>query len=119
MIIKRKIDQKFNNINNNSRCHCCSITTAAAGAVAAVFALAVAVLRACNHPLIRLFYDRSGHKILKQAKLGQFSTYSIETGPYAHENYTYNMIRPFDCTGLSSNSLKKERLCLKIVLGQA
>ena len=58
-------------------------------------------------------------QILKQAKLGQFSTYSIETGPYAHENYTYNMIRPFDCTGLSSDSLKKERLCLKIVLGQA
>ena len=40
-----------------------SITTAAAGAVVAVFALAVAVLRACNHPLIGLFYDRSGQKI--------------------------------------------------------
>ena len=27
-------------------------------------------------------------------------------------------VRPFDCTVLSSDSLKKERLCLKIVLGQ-
>ena len=39
---------------------CCAAATALA---VVVFALAVAVLRACNHPLIGLFYDRSGQKI--------------------------------------------------------
>ena len=45
--------------------------------------------------------------------------YWTETGQDIHEDYTYNMIRLFDCTVLSSNGPKRERLCLKIVLGQA
>ena len=63
--------------------------------------------------------SRRGRKKLKQAKLVQFSTYWTETGQGVHYNSTYNMIWPFDCTVLPSYSLKKERLCLKIVLGQA
>ena len=58
-------------------------------------------------------------QILKQAKLGQFSIYRIETGQYVHKNCTYFMIRLFNCTDLSIEYLKKERLCFKIVLGQA
>ena len=58
-------------------------------------------------------------QILKQAKLGQFSTYQIVTGQYVHDNLMYYMIRPFDCTDLSIEYLQKERLCFKIVLGQA
>ena len=46
MIMKRKIDQKFNNINNNSRCHYCCIASAATAAVVIVFAFVVAGLRA-------------------------------------------------------------------------
>ena len=65
-----------------------------------VVALLVDVLRACNHPLICLFYDQSGHKILKQAKLGQFSTYWTETGQGAHKKFMYHTTRPSDCTDL-------------------
>ena len=56
---------------------------------------------------------------LKQTKLGQFSTYRIETGHSVHQNRTYHTLRPLYCTVLSSDSLKKGRLCLKKVLGQA
>jgi hypothetical protein len=71
-----------------------------------------------NRPLVRLCYDQSDCKILKQAKLGQFSTNWTKTGQGVHQNSTYHMIRPFDCTGSPRDSLKNERLCLKIVLGQ-
>ena len=54
----------------------------------------------------------------KQAKLGQFSMYSTDTGQYVHQNWTYRTFWPVYCAFLSSNSLKKERLCLQIVLGQ-
>ena len=62
--------------------------------------------------------QRQGQTKLKQTKLGQFLAYRTETGQCVHYNFTYHMIRPFDCTVLPSDSLKKERLCLKIVLGQ-
>ena len=73
--IERKDDQqKFNNIKIDSRCLYCSMATAATAAVVVVFTLVVAVLRACV-PVDRSTTGQQGHKILKQAKLGQFSTY--------------------------------------------
>ena len=37
---------------------------------------------------------------------------------FCNQRWAYNMIWQFDCTGSSSHSLNKDRLCLKIVLGQ-
>tara|TARA_B110001450_G_C17171077_1_gene299355 strand:- start:152 stop:439 length:288 start_codon:yes stop_codon:yes gene_type:complete len=51
----------------------------------------------------------------KQAKLGQFSTYQIKTGQVVHHNYTYNVIKPFDCMVLSSNHFKKREFLLKFI----
>ena len=68
----------------------------------------------CTPPLDR----RWGHKILKQAKLGQFSIFSLQNWTKVCLNHPYNGLVSFDCTDLSSDSLKKERLCLQIVLGQ-
>ena len=94
-------------MNTNSRFNNGATAAAATAAIVVIFPLVVAVLRAFMCVCTRQSKDRSGHKILKQAKLGQFSTYSIETGQYVHKNYTYNMIRPLDCTDLPSVRLKK------------
>ena len=69
----------------------------------------------CTPPLDR----RWGHKILKQAKLGQFSIFSLQNWTKVCLNHPYNGLVSLDCTDVSSDSLKKERLCLQIVLGQA
>ena len=84
-----------------------------------VFALfMIVLLLACTGTLPS--YDRRwGHKILKQAKLGQFSIFSLQNWTKVCLNHSYNGLVSFDCTDLSSDSLKKERLCLKIMLGQA
>ena len=64
-------------------------------------------------------YDRQrGRKKLKPAKLCQFSMYWTKTGQGFHQNWKYRKFRPLYCTVLPSNSLKKEGLCLKIVLDQ-
>ena len=68
------IDRKFiifNNINTNSGFNYGATTADATTTVVVVFDLAVAVLRAF---MCGLYDRRRGHKILKQAKLGQFST---------------------------------------------
>ena len=115
------IDRKliiFNNINTNSRFNNGATDADTTAAIAIILPFTVAVLRAFEL-FERSFYfmiDRA--KKLKQAKLGQFSMYWTETGQGFHKNFTFNMIRPFDCTVRPSDSLKKERLCLKIVLGQ-
>ena len=117
--IERKDDQqKFNNIKIDSRCLYCSMATAATAAVVVVFTLVVAVLRACA-PVDRSTTEQQGHKILKQAKLGQFSTYWTETGRDVHKNFTYHMIRPFDCMILSVDYFKRDGFWLKILLSQA
>ena len=59
-----------------------------------------------------------GPQKLKQAKLGQFSIFSLQNWTIVCLNHPYNGLVSFDCTDLSSDSLKKERLCLQIVLGQ-
>ena len=63
--------------------------------------------------------SRRGRKKLKQAKLGQFSIFSLQNWTIVCLNHPYNGLVSFDRTDLPSDSLKKERLCLKIVLGQA
>ena len=70
-----------------------------------------------DRPINYFMIDRA--KTLKQAKLGQFSMYWTETGHGVHQNWTYCTLRPLYCTVLPSNSLEKEGLCFKIVIGQA
>ena len=68
------IDRKLiilNNMNTNSRFNYGATAADATTAAVVVFDLAVAVLRAF---MCGLYDQRQGHKILKQAKLGQFST---------------------------------------------
>ena len=85
--------------------------------VFASFTIILLVPYHISYAVPRLYDDDP--KKLKQTKLGQFSMYGTETGQYVHGNYTKNMIRLFDCTVSPSDSLKKECLCFKIVLGQA
>ena len=83
-----------------------------------LFALFRIILTRTVHVKIKYWYLDSNQK-WKQAKLGQFSIYRIKTGHYVHHNWTYRMFRPLHCTVIPSDSLKKESLCFKIVLGQA
>ena len=59
------------------------------------------------------------NKKWKQTILGQFSIFSLQNWTIVCLNHPYDWLVSFDCTDLSSDSLKKEGLCLKIVLGQA
>ena len=54
----------------------------------------------------------------KQANLGHFSIFLIQNWTIVCLNQPNNWLVPLYCTYLSSDSLQKERLCLKIVLGQ-
>ena len=118
MIIERKremVDWNNYKISNNRR-HCCSI--AAAATIVVVFAAAVAVLRACNPICWFVYFMIDPAEKLKQAKLGQFSIFSIRNRTILCLNQPYNWLVSLYCTNLSSNSLKKECLCLQIALGQ-
>ena len=64
-------------------------------------------------------WSMTGPQKLKQAKLGQLSIFLIQNRTIVCLNQPYNWFVPLYCTDVSSDSLKKERLCLKILLGQA
>ena len=75
------------------------------------YVLLRAVLPAPNQPKISV-------GPWKKANLCQFLIFSLQNSTIVCLNYQYNWLVSFNCTDLSSDSLKKERLCLKIVLGQ-
>ena len=97
-------------INQRHRSYCCIDCLL----LFSLFYTCFAVLLTC----VRRYPAFTTTTKLKQTKLGQFSTYWTETGQYVHEGYTYNIIRPIDRTVLPRDRLKKQRLGLKIVLGQ-
>ena len=70
-----------------------------------------------DRPINYFMIDRA--EKLKPANHGQFSIFSLQNWTIVCLNYPYNELVSFNRTDLPSDSLKKERLCLKIVLGQA
>ena len=87
----------------------------------------IAVISAALLPWINCYCVRTdrptkntpnGAKKLRQAKFGHFSILSIRNWTIFFLNHLYNWLIAFDCTDLSRNYLKKERLCSNLLLGQ-
>ena len=99
-------------INHGHRVNCCINYVL----VCALFTIILLLAYTGTLP----FRPMTGPQKLKQANLGQFSIFSLQNWTIFCLNHPYNGLVSFDCsTVLPSVSLKKERLCLKIVLDQA